>query len=107
PWMPPVETVVWENPGNNKTKKSDEDRPVYPNSSNFALNHRQRDGENALNRRARMILGCRHVFHQNRGRRVRSILLWAKTVHAQKTDCRTFVRQRFRLLSRESYGSRN
>jgi hypothetical protein len=35
---------------NNKAEESYEDRPVYPNSSNSAPNHGQRDGENALNR---------------------------------------------------------
>ena len=51
---------------NNKAKESDEDRPVYPNCSNLSPNHGQRDRENALNRRARTILGCQHVFPQNR-----------------------------------------
>src|ERR1700722_1527227 len=51
---------------NNKAKESDEDRPAYPNSLNLAPKQGQRDGENALSKRARTIRGCQHVFPQNR-----------------------------------------
>jgi hypothetical protein len=47
---------------NNKAKERDEDGSACPNSSNLA----EHDGENALSKRARLILGCQHVFPQNR-----------------------------------------
>src|SRR5580658_7583345 len=92
PWIPPVETVVWENPETTRPRRLTRIAPRTrmvrmwrPTTGNAIARMRlmsERVRFSVANMSSPRIVG----WH------VGIILLWPRTVHAWKNDCPTFVR---------------
>lgn len=92
PWIPPVEIVVWENAEITRPRRATRAAPCTrilriwrPTTGNVIARMRlirERVRFSVANMSSPRIVG----------RRLRSILLSPRTLHAQKNDCRTFVR---------------